>query len=273
MGILNNKLFVALACFSALVGTGCAKGQKSAVTSVGLSSDMIAGEQHAGVDVQFETKGMQMPTIVLPIFNPISGINYGSVSLLNVGPALAEVKVEVNLTSIAQLPAGSPILPNGTMVPVSNLANLHLLSIPVPTTSFVIYLALHVDVLHPEVDPVLMVGIAMPFPAFDPMGEKMGTANIFIPFGFAGIEGTAGVFAGKEKGKSGFAIFVDASGLLANIQPKPTPAPSALMEMANSPAVVRTKLEFLEQSPGAVQKAQMGAELSKLAKKHTQLTL
>lgn len=272
-GILNHTLVLICLGASSLLATGCGK---SIVTGVGVSSSVQSGDQYASVFADFNTSGMTLPSVTLPIFNPESpSTTYGSVVLNSPSSNSAQVTINIDLTVIAKLPAGgTPTLPNGVAVPVSGTEQTQVLSIPVPTTKFVIYVALNINVLQPGQSPVAMVGIAMPFTQFDSIGASLGNTDLFIPFNISGIAGTAGVFTGKASGTSGLGIFIDASGLIQSVSPQPSP--SALASEARAESATQqgpAKLDYLSTSPGSSNKSKIENELSNLGADHTELTI
>jgi hypothetical protein len=225
------------------------------VTGVTISTVDHSGDQYAQLDIQFLTNGIQLPTISLPVYDPRNpGVTYGQLELDQASSAVGEVKVGVDLSVVAKLPAGPATLPNGTVVPVLVNSQTRLLSIPIPTTRFVLYLAFQLNALQPGQSPVAMIGVALPFTQLDSVGSAIGNADLFIPFGIQGVTGSAGVFGGKTSGTSGVGIFVDVSGLI----PQATPVASP---------------QIIGRSSGAAAEYHITRTLSRLGRNRTQLTL
>ena len=279
MQTLALLLTAAFAAFS----TGCGKSS-SAVTAVTISTTQQNGDQFADLAIQFQTNGIALPSISIPIFNPLQpSISYGIVQLKQVSSAIGEVLVGVDLTVVAKLPGSTPLLPNGDLAPLGGTDQTKVLSIPIPTTHFILYLAFQLNALNPGQSPVVMAGLAMPFPQLDAIGQFLGNSELFIPFNIQGVAGTAGVFGSKTSGNSGFAFFIDFSGLIP--QPAPTPTPtklaSAMMALsspsslsaAQTIAPATTHLQFLRQSPGFIREARVGRALYQLGSNQTQPTV
>lgn len=253
MSFFKNNFAASVLCAAVLsvFSTGCGK---SMVTGVTVTSTQQSGDQVAQLDIQFLTNGLVLPSISLPIANPENpSTSYGSLQLDQLSSTTGEVKVDVDLTTAAKLPSGPADLPNGTPVPVVESGQVQVLSIPIPTTRFVLYLAVQINALQPGQSPVAMVGLALPFTQLDAVGGVVGNADLFIPFGVDGVTGSAGIFGGKTSGTSGIGIFVDVSGLI----------PQAPVATPN----------IVAQSPGVAAEASIVSTMARLGAERTRLTL
>lgn len=263
---ISTRSLGSVACIAlglVLIGTGCGK---SMVLGGGVATELNpAGDQIAEVFLELSTGQTVYPDIELPIFDPTNpSVNYGSVKIHPKSAGVAEVRVGVNLTTTAQLPNGDPVLPNGSPIPVVGAQNGRVISIPVPNTRFVIYVAANVYISTPGVAPVAMIGAALPFTQFDPIGQA-GPTNLFLTFNLPqGILGTAGVFGGPVSGTSGIGLFVDVSGLIQDLAP-----PSPAMTTMGPPLV----LNYNDVNPSSRERKRIERELNRMSQNRVQLTL
>lgn len=264
----STVLLIGILSLGASFNIGCGK---SMVTAVNISTEEVNHDRYADLDIQFRTNGIALPTIALPIFDPSNpSQNFGELELKQISSSIGQAKVGVNLSVVARLPSGDPTLPNGNAIPLAGTSSASkVLSIPIPTTAFVLYLAIEMNAINPSQSPLLMMGLALPFRQLDSIGQSIGNSQMFLPFNVQGVTGTAGLFASKDLGKSGFGFFIDFAGLIPQ---KSTPAVISQFQLSTLLPQPR-KLQFLYQHPGAKAESRIQKKLHLLGKKRTQLTV
>jgi hypothetical protein len=269
--LVQRQLCVVPMAFALALTTGCGK---KFVTGGGVSTVLNpAGDQVAEVFLQVDPGQIIFPTVTLPIFDPRNpSVNYGHLALKPLGTGRGEVRIGVNLSTIAHLPAGAAVLPNGLAIPVLGTAQARVLSIPVPNTRFVIYVAIDINGGELGKSPVAMIGAALPFVEFDAIGTAVGDANLFLSFDLPQrIIGTAGMFGGRRSGTSGIGVFVDVSGLIEEL----APVPPALMASSGvrAPSNRKLKLQYVNVNPGSSKQSKIESGLDRMSRNRVRLTL
>ena len=251
---LKQGVVPALGLTLAIGAGGCGKNTptvSSFVTNVSLKTYQQTNDDWVSITASLSTGNFTLAGINLPIEDPRNPSKvYGQIS---VAPKLCanncnggDLTVALDLTQAAQIPGASPLLPNGTALPVGGLQNATVIDIPIPNSGARIYFALG--------QGVALIGSAVTFSAFDSLGKYVPGVDLFQPLTFGPVSVEAGLFAGSAPSTSGIGLFVDLSGVVnpANLLHPPVGVSSlmAASEIKNQHAVP-SQVRFYEVKPSA----------------------
>lgn len=206
----NVGAIALLSCLS-LASVGCGKNSESGILKNVQGSTYILDEDaYVELSMVFNLGNATLPSLDLPVFDPRNpSLEYGRVRMRPMLDGQSEVALAVNVTEAARINAGSCRMANGTDLPIGGIPADACVAIEV-TRDIRIYVAL--------ARGVAMVGFGAAIKEMDQAGSKVGTMNLFIPFEFQKVRGSAGTFLSKNKGQSGLAAFVDIGQLLSDLQ-------------------------------------------------------
>jgi hypothetical protein len=174
------------------------------------------GDNYVELAVQLKTNNVQLPELTMPVAHPSRPtVNVANVTLRPMAnkPGMSELLLAVNVSGASGLEGASPLLPNGTVIPVSGVDMTQLVALPLDqfNQNGRVYLA--VDTAN----STAIVGAALTWAVLDSFGQTVGPLNFFPSFDVSpGVKGIAGVFGSRGPNQSGVAVFADASQLLAN---------------------------------------------------------
>lgn len=264
-----QKFIFATAALSAVtLGTGCGSGvspSSGIVNDISIKTYTVGSDQWMQMSTILNTNGFQMASVNVPITNPNDhSITYGNVSvnasLCSTKPCkyTADLTVALNVTQASLSHTLDPYLPNGTAVPIGGIDPALIVSLPIATTSVSnsrIYFAFD------RVSGVGMLGAALTFAAFDPLGNYVPGLNYFQPFQINNVSLSAGIFAGAATNTTGIGLFVDISNLL---KPQPTLLSRAMASLSPGKAVASAKLLFKTLTPSNSKLIKMGKRMNQM---------
>ena len=259
------RLFSIAACLwlggEFLTGCGDSAQNGNLVRDVKVELQTVNQDLYAVLTANIDTGSVQMPSVTMPIFDPNHfSTHYGQVAMK---PALGggtELNIAVDLTTTANLGAGSPTLPNGSPLPVGGISNVPVITLPLEGSQGAeLYLTL--------TQSVGMIGVAIPIKEFQQLGNSIGGINFFPSFQMPdGLKGIAGIFTGTSATGSGIALFFDFSSVL----PKPTQNLGARM-MSFAATAAEPTLTYRDVIPDDDSKNAISRTMYKLNRKRAKL--
>ncbi len=209
---------------ASLMMSGCgAKGGNpiaQIVTNIAVKTSVQNSEDWVQATATLNTGGFQVAGISFPLSDFKSPAQYGQITLTpisctkNCNGYSADLTIQLNISQISREPSGSPLLPNGTPLPVGGLQNATTIAIPIANTGAQLYFAF--------AKGVALLGTAIPFSVLDPAGHYLPGVDVFQPFTAGPIQVTAGIFAGAAPKTTGIGLFMDISGVLNTNTVTPT---------------------------------------------------
>lgn len=233
------------------------------VTGVQVQSSTVNQDVILALKADLDLGAMSFPAVTLPILHPHGQTPIGSVDLLPVLGGKNQIKISVNVSSLADIQAVQATLPNGNAVPL--IANNPTITIPLGAGAE-LYLTVGAN--------AVALGVAVPIKTFDGIGSAVGAINLFPMFNIDKVVGAAGIFTGSQAGQNGFAIIADVTQYV-NMQDifVPQAAPS-MMKMAmiqEEQAIVR--LDYTSQIPSKSSESKINSMMYKLNRKKAKLEL
>lgn len=233
------------------------------VTGVQVQSSTINQDVILALKADLDLGSMSFPAVTLPILHPHGQTPIGSVDLLPVLGGKNQIKISVNVSSLADIQAVQATLPNGNAVPL--IANNPTITIALGAGAE-LYLTVGAN--------AVALGVAVPIKTFDSIGSAVGAINLFPMFNIDKVVGAAGIFTGSQAGQNGFAIIADVTQYV-NMQDifVPQAAPS-MMKMAmiqEEQAIVR--LDYTSQIPSKSSESKINSMMYKLNRKKAKLQL
>lgn len=155
---------------------------------------------HAVVELKAEvgTANIIFAGASLPILDPKTGKNLGSISMQRTIEGKNLLTVSANITGIK---LGNVLtdnkLPNGNSVPVAGLTSL--IAVPAGHSSR-IYIG--------EAGDKMMVGVAVAIEQFDVLAQYIPGQSVFFNLSGGKVSGLGGFFTSAQSAKSGIALFV-----------------------------------------------------------------
>ena len=110
--------------------------------------------------------------------------------------------VDLNLSTILDVPGGVATLPNGQVVPVDT-NEIGIIEAEIDSINGKVYIA--------SAEGMTLVGIAVSIDQLDGLG--VGEAGIFPMFDVKGFDVTAGIFTSDTDGETGLAVFANIGSL------------------------------------------------------------
>lgn len=275
-----------LLCSLSVLATGCGKnaGVASMVEGIEVRTYENAGDLWAELKAQLSTGALILSGLNLPILDPKNpGAVYGNLAVNSTfcGSAScggSQLTVQLNVSKITHTSALSPLLPNGTSIPVGGLESTTIVALPVGNTGARIYVGIGSN--------VALLGFALPFKEFDKIGTYVPGINLFQPFGQGtdSVHGVVGLFTGAGAGQNGMALFIDMSGLLKPTTVAPMLASGATARIASSVRVNAAaamavavepagELVFYETKPSRWEEQQLYYQLDRLNRKRSRLNV
>lgn len=240
--------FVTVVTLAMLV-TACGK-RPQIVTGIQVSSSTVSQDVILSLKADLNLGNMTFPAVTLPILHPKGQTPIGSVELVPVLGGSNQMKINVNVSSLSDISASIPQLPNGNSVPLiaSN-----------PT--IVVDLGAGAKLYLTLTSNVVALGVAVPIKTFDSIGSAVGGVNLFPVFTIDKVIGAAGIFTGAKAGQNGFAIVADVTQYVK-------------MQDIYVPSAARTaKLNYSEQIPSAAKEDRINSMMLKLNNQKKKLEL
>lgn len=174
---------------------GCGNSGKKLVSDVGVQTVDENQNKYVITDFRLDIGNLELPEWVLPL--PSDYGNFRSYRK-NDGNYLA---LDLNVTSILNLPGSIATLPNGQVVPM-NVGGSGIIELPISQINGKAYLAV--------AEGVAMVGVAVVIKQLDDL--DVGRAGVFPTFKLGKVDVMAGVFTSDADQSSGIAIFANVAG-------------------------------------------------------------
>jgi hypothetical protein len=181
-----------------LAFASCGKGTPKVVTGIQVQSSTIGQDVMLSLKADLDLGAMSFPSVTLPILHPRGQTPIGSVELLPVLGGKNQIKISVNVSSLADIHASQAALPNGNAIPL--IANNPTITIALGAGAK-LYLTIGAN--------AVALGVAVPIKTFDSIGSAVGAINLFPVFTIDKVVGAAGIFTGSQAGQNGFALIAD----------------------------------------------------------------
>lgn len=180
-----------------LIAVACGK-RPQVVTGIQVQSSVVDQDVMVALKADLNLGAMSFPSVTLPILHPKGQTPIGSVELLPVLGGKNQIKISVNVSSLADIQASQALLPNGNSIPL--IASNPTIVIPLGKGAE-LYLTIGAN--------AVALGAAIPIKTFDGIGSKLGAINLFPTFMIDQVVGAAGIFTGSSAGENGFALVAD----------------------------------------------------------------
>ncbi len=233
----------------AMLVSACGK-RPQIVTGIQVSSSTVSQDVILSLKADLNLGNMTFPAVTLPILHPQGQTPIGSVELVPALGGVNQMKINVNVSSLTDISAVIPQLPNGNSVPL--LASNPTIVVDLGAGSK-LYLTLSAN--------VVAIGVAVPIKSFDSIGSAVGGVNLFPVFTIDKVVGAAGIFTGSQAGQNGFAIIADVTQYV-NMRDIYVPT-----------AAKTTKLNYAEQIPSAAKEDKINSMILKLNNQKKKLEL
>jgi len=221
---LRKGLLAGALCLTAtsVFATGCGSSTttSSILNNVTLKTYQQGTDQWIQMTATLSTAGYTLGAVNIPIVNPANpAVEYGQITLApdlcGTGCNGGDLTLAFNITQGAHGQSVSPLLPNGTAIPVGGLQNATVLAFNVGNFGAKVYFAFG--------QGVALLGTAIPFAALDPAGQYVPGLDVFAPITISNITADVGIFAGSQPNTTGVGLFVDLSSVVTT-----TPALASL---------------------------------------------
>lgn len=193
----------------------------------------------------------------LPITDPKTGKNYGTITMARTADGKNLLTVSANISGLKLanvLPDNK--LPNGKDVPIAGLTSL--VAVPAGTNS-------RVYIGETTTGVTLVVGAAIAVKEFDNFVTYIPNANVFSTLvDSSGVKGSGGFFTSSESGKNGIAIFVETA------RPAGLPIPGLPHKVL---ATNSNDVKFMDKNPTNEQKNYFGYFINRWSKAKTALNI
>lgn len=244
----NSVLRLVTLVMLAVVVSACGK-RPQIVTGIQVSSSTVSQDVILSLKADLNLGNMTFPAVTLPILHPRGQTPIGSVELVPVLGGSNQMKINVNVSSLADISAVVPTLPNGNSVPL-------LASNP----TIVVELGAGAKLYLTLTQNVVALGVAVPIKTFDSIGSAVGGVNLFPNFTIDKVIGAAGIFTGARAGQNGFAIIADVTQYVK-------------MQDIYVPTAARAQLNYTQQIPSAAKEDKINSMILKLNNQKKRLEL
>lgn len=245
-----------------LIVSACGK-RPQVVTGIQVQSSVVDQDVMLALKADLDLGSMSFPSVTLPILHPRGQTPIGSVDLLPVLGGKNQIKISVNVSSLADIQATSATLPNGNMVPL--IAQNPTITIALGKGAK-LYLTIGAN--------AVALGVAVPISTFDGIGRSVGAINLFPTFTIDRVVGAAGIFTGAQAGQNGFALVADVTQYV-NMQDIFVPQQEAqMMRMALvQEEQPRVRLDYSSQIPSRSKEDRINSMIYNLNRKKARLQL
>ena len=246
-----------------LVVASCGKGTPKVVTGIQVQSSTIGQDVMLALKADLDLGAMSFPSVTLPILHPRGQTPIGSVELLPVLGGKNQIKISVNVSSLADIHAAQAALPNGNAIPL--IANNPTITIPLGAGAQ-LYLTIGAN--------AVALGVAVPIKTFDSIGSAVGDINLFPVFTIDKVVGAAGIFTGSQAGQNGFALIADVTQYV-NMQnifvPQQDDVSMKMAMLQEQQAVV--SLNYAAQAPSKAKESKVNSMIYNLNLRKARLQL
>lgn len=244
-----------------LVVSACGK-RPQVVTGIQVQSSVVNEDVMLALKADLDLGSMTFPAVTLPILHPRGQTQLGSVELLPVLGGKNQIKISVNVSSLADIRASQASLPNGNAVPL--IANNPTITVNLGKGAR-LYLTIGAN--------AVALGVAVPIATFDGIGNAVGAVNLFPVFTIDKVVGAAGLFTGAA-GQNGIALIADVTQYV-NMQDIFVPQQAAdmmiLADAQEEQALV--KLNYASQIPAKAKEDQINSMIYELNRRKAKLQL
>ena len=246
-----------------LVAISCGKGTTQVVTGIQVQSSTVDQDVFLALKADLNLGAMSFPAVTLPILHPRGQTPIGSVELLPLLGGKNQIKISVNVSSLADIHAAQATLPNGNAIPL--IANNPTITIPLGAGAQ-LYLTIGAN--------AVALGVAVPIKQFDGIGSAVGGINLFPVFTIDKVVGAAGIFTSAQAGQNGFALIADVTQYV-NMQNIFVPQQAAdVMRMAMvQEEQVTIKLDYSSHAPSKTKEDKINSMIYNLHRKKAKLQL
>lgn len=166
-----------------------------------LSVTQVNSEEYINVSTQVSMGNIALAELTIPIQDPHSGVNLGSIALESSPGGIQTITLSLNASSVTNGNSSLGMtLPNGRTLPSAvGAVSGDIVGIPVLSQSRVY--------VGGDLKSSMIVGFALSISAFDSI-SVIGNSNIFFQQTFnSSLSGVAGLFTGASPNQSGLAVF------------------------------------------------------------------
>lgn len=236
--------------FISIIASACGN-RPAVVTGIQVQSQVVEEEMFLSLSSDINLGAMSFPAVELPILHPKTKQAIGSVSLLALLGGKNQIKIKLNISELTNLNASGARLPNGNSIPLIG-----------ENKTIAIVLGKGAQLYVTLSEEAVAVGVAVPFSAFDGIGNSVGSVNFFPTFVIDKVIGAAGIFTSATKGQNGFALVADVSQYVK-------------MQDIYIPSTIPTELalNYNEQIPSSSKESKINNAIYSLNNKKTKLTL
>jgi microcystin-dependent protein len=236
----------------------CGQSSSTVLSGVNVSTTTQNNDVILSISANINLGAMSFAAITLPIINPHGQTNIGSVELVPGLGGQNMIKVNVNVSSLANVSAAQAVLPNGNAIPL--IANNQTVAVNLGNGAK-LYLTLSAT--------AAAIGVAVPISAFDAIGAKLPGLNFFPVVAFNNVIATAGIFTGAQAGQNGIAFVADVSKII-NLNHILSPSSSSKSLMAIQAQEVQNdvvKLDYSSHKPSAAKESALNQMLLQMNQK------
>ena len=211
---MNYTILIKLLMFTFLVSNiACGGKGVQWVQDAEIESYQMDGELVGELTTFLDTGGMILPSVQVPIINPKNRSEELGYLVMKpgFGSNLAELTIMLNISQAIGLNGnGLAVLPNGTPLPIAGVDHSQIMTFDLGGKHNIKVYAT-IDTRNEQA----MMGVAVPIKQFQSIGDRLAGVNVFPGFILDnGVQGTFGLFTGKDEGQNGFALFADVSSLI-----------------------------------------------------------
>ena len=240
----------------------CGGSGSNVLNGIQVSTSQMGNDTYMSFSANLNLGAMSFASISLPIIHPRGQTPIGSLELVSGLAGQSQIKINVNMSAVADINVSQAVLPNGNMIPL--IANNPTIAIKIGGGARV-YLTLG--------QGVTAIGVAVPISAFDQIGQSLPGLNFFPIIQQGDVVATAGIFTGAQAGMNGIAVVADVSKLVnfGSLMPSSQLlAKSAQLEDSQDEVIV---LDVKSQMPSKAKENQLKAMLAALNAKKVKLKM
>ena len=205
MKIFSRAKFFVVVIMSSLLLTSCG-GNSGMVNGVQIGTENIDGDIYLSLTTDLNIGNVQFAAAQIPIFDPDTREQLGSVSMVTDEFGQSSLQINVNLTRSSDFDLSSAQLPNGMMLPM--IGQREVIVVPLGKGAE-LYISL--------TSASAIVGISIPVSGLDSIGRSTGPLTFMPFFNANNYRGAAGIYNSFNAGENGIAVVVDATEALSNL--------------------------------------------------------
>lgn len=241
----------------------CGGSGSNVLTGIQVSTSQVGNDTMMSFAANINLGGMSFASISLPILHPRGQTPIGSLELVSGLAGQSQIKINVNMSEVADINVSQAVLPNGNAIPL--IANNPTIAIKIGGGARV-YLTLGQN--------VTAIGVAVPISAFDNIGQSLPGLNFFPIVQQGDVIATAGIFTGMQAGQNGIAVVADVSRVvnLGNLLPSSQLllAKSAQLEESQEEVI---QLDYRSQAPAQAKERRLKSMLATMSAKKLKLRM